>query len=278
MKFKNYFFNLLPIYFKKNDSYKDINGKGLFERYTQVFGDEWDESIVRQLDENHLDYILNQINPIKCREEIIPHIAEFFGNPPDPFKNTDQYRRLLEAMMGLFKIRGTKESYRLWFYLLGFNVQVIEIPLKIIKFDDDNLFDSDNPDVDVKFDSGCETCSYYDLLLTPLDLSNTLPTSEQLEIIRTVLFFNEPINAKLRRLIGSYAINETFGLCINQVIRITKNQTANGFDTGKKFDNNEVFDYNSIISTQTIEVDCQGIPPEQGGIGYWYIEDDFVVQ
>jgi len=44
--FKTYIFKLLPFLFKKEDTYKNVNGEGLFERFTQALGEELDQEVI----------------------------------------------------------------------------------------------------------------------------------------------------------------------------------------------------------------------------------------
>lgn len=65
----NFFFKHFPYYYKENDTYKDSNGKGLLERFLEIFCNEVDEEVSPYLD--NLGYLMDIENM-----DLLPHIEE----------------------------------------------------------------------------------------------------------------------------------------------------------------------------------------------------------
>lgn len=151
--------DLLPYYFKEQDTYK-VDGKGLLERYLNIFGDYFDTKVIKNIDT--LDDILN-ID--KTPEIYLGYLWEFLGSMPyanpkaiDPDKwkqyfngfsddstiealskvwlyrkdsdndhynlTLDQIRSLVKYSIALFSIRGTKKFFEVFLRLYGFEVTI----------------------------------------------------------------------------------------------------------------------------------------------------------
>lgn len=169
----NVFFDKLSLYFKQVDSYKDIDGKGLFERFLAIFGDDIDGILLPLLED-----ITSIINPAQSEDllnylmgldpnngKFLNHIAYTLNNPPD-IVDEGTFRKLLTYVLSLYKIRGTKRAIRYWGYLLGLDLQVVEIDSPVIKADSGYKYDSELITSEVskeipKYDSNCTTCSNY---------------------------------------------------------------------------------------------------------------------
>ena len=152
--------NLLPYYFKEQDTYK-VNGKGLLERYLDIFGSYFDDQVVLNI--NTLDDV---IDLDKTPELYLGYIWEFLGSMPyanpkaiDPEKwkqyfngfdddqvmdslgrlwlyrkdsdgdhytlTSDQVRSLVKYSVALFSIRGTKKFFEILLRLYGFEVKKV---------------------------------------------------------------------------------------------------------------------------------------------------------
>ena len=203
--FVPYLFDLLPFYFKSQDSYKDSNGKGLLERYLSIFGAHIAEEIIPEI-RCYLDILDSSI----CDSRFLIPLSKSLGSPPDIFQSEAEYRNLLTYIVSVYKIKGTKESYELFFSILGFNVDINEImPVSVstieelgTRYDSDNhpTYDGDNPNF--TYDMGiCQPCSQYDLELTPKPGTFLIINDSLKKRINQTISFNEPINAKLRNLI-----------------------------------------------------------------------------
>lgn len=244
--YQNFIVNQLPEYFRRNDSYKDKNGDGLLTRYLSVFGDEIDQEIIPSI-----ECYINNIDASIAEGKFLTHISDVLGNPPDIFGNENIYRNLLSYICSVYKIKGTKLAYELFFSLLGFTIDLIEIePNKAIyHYDDGGIYDDG-----LIYDSGqCEPCSYYDIIFYPKDYNNYVFTNDLILKLRAAIKFNEPINAKLRYLTLGIRINDS--LNINMIDGNTTNiqDIASIYDVGNEYDTeNMEYDDTSIINPPTL--------------------------
>ena len=151
--------DLLPYYFKEQDTYK-VNGKGLLERYLDIFGAYFDNQVVRDI--STLDDV---IDIDKTPEVYLGYLWEFLGSMPyanpraiDPDKwkqyfngfnsdstieslsrlwlyrkdydgdhytlTPDQVRSLVKYSIALFSIRGTKKFFEVFLRLYGFEAKI----------------------------------------------------------------------------------------------------------------------------------------------------------
>lgn len=204
VEFKSYLFGLLPYYFKSEDSYKDNNGEGLLERYLSIFGAEIDEEVIPSI-----RCYLNIIDAEICEERFLTPLSDSLGNPPDVFQDVEAYRNLLSYIASFYKIKGTKESYELFFGILGYDVILDEIvpPFAAVEATLGDRYDLGPElqyDLDIPeftYDQGqCEPCSQYDLTLNPKPGNITVITESLTRRINETIKFNEPINAILRNL------------------------------------------------------------------------------
>jgi len=204
VNFKTLLFEKLPYYYKSEDTYKDIYGKGLLERYLSIFGDYIDTDMVPDI-----EAYIALLDVTICDEKFLTHISNSLGNPPDIFKEAIGYRSLLQYIVNVYKIKGTEEAYRLYFSILGYDIILTEVTPPgfgaIVslenRYDSNDLLVYDDV-VGFEYDFGqCETCSEYDLELTPKPSNTTIVDDALLLRINETIKFNEPINAILRNLI-----------------------------------------------------------------------------
>lgn len=169
----NFLFGKLPRYFKENDSQKDLNGEGLLERYLAIFCLEIDEEISPFLDEV-LDITnakalsgLTRDNPT----ELLNHIAEIFGNPPDIGIGTAysggelEYINLISHISHILKTKGTVKSLEYFLAIYGYAIDsIIENTITSKSYDETPvaLKYDDGPTYDVGF----TFYSGYDLVIT----------------------------------------------------------------------------------------------------------------
>lgn len=273
--FQTFFFDKLPLYFLQNDTYKDQNGRGLLERYLEIFGLEL-ENKIKPLADDYLDII----DPSTVTAKHLSHLAYSLGNPPDMFQNNPtQYAKLLQHVVSIYKIKGTAQSYKLFFSLMGFNVSIIEHPEPVPTLFDDVFILDDG----FKFDMGCPTCSDYSLVINNL-LANsanicmtpsfTTLNQTMLDLIIEVVKFLEPINAHLIEIINGGLVCEAVSHCYQEDINLyIIDPTA--LDDGDTFDNSEILDSSSVLSTTTIShLTCTinlPVPPTQ----YASFDDSF---
>lgn len=253
--FKEFFRNLLPHYVIIEDSYKDGDDQGLFERYFVLFGENLDEEKAQQIDE-----YLNIIDPQICDERFLTHISDSLGNPPDVFLVEEQYRNLLYYIVSIYKIKGTKRAYALFFAILGFVIEIEEIPLLTPTSNYDQDADYDNGlDTDVYDQNVCQPCSYYTIKFYYQDNSEIL-SLQTLSLLRAAIDFNEPINAKLKSLVIVINIEDELSFNLNDTATETT-ETVNNYDSEFLYDDITIID---ALGVEKDEPDFQFIITEDG--------------
>ncbi|MAO08033.1 MAG: hypothetical protein CL596_04900 [Alteromonas sp.] len=273
--FKNWFFDLLPRYFKENDSYKNPQGHGLLERYLTIFGEDLDYNVIPKI-ELYLDIIDASI----CDEKYLIHLSDSLGNPPDVFKDTEIYRNLLQYIVTFYKIKGTIKSYKLFFAILGFDVEVEELPHQ----DDDVFYDSG-----AIYDTGqewhtydrnsCLICYNYNINIWPSNNRDLIISSDTLEKLREVIKFNEPLNARL----GTFTSTITLNYSINVIspntmenikgsintIRVKGNFTTFDAEVESRYDNEkETIYFTSILKDDDFSGTINILELRNPDIGY----------
>ncbi len=266
--FKTFFFDRLPFIYKKRDTNKNFDplqlDRGTLERYLEVFGEEIDEKVSDDID----DY-LDIINPLLSDAKFLNLNAYQVGNPPDIFQDETMYRALLSNILAIYKVKGTFLSYEIFFKIMGFNVIITEIPLLTVIYDDNFTYDQD----DVNYDEQCQPCSFYDIAFgTP----NNAPVSQTtLDILKSAIFFVEPINAVLKELIQLLTFEDEVNYCPQENLTLT-NINLLLYDTANTYDAGNTYDQETVGSPTIIIVQCDSPPLE--GVDYWEIENDFIVQ
>lgn len=238
--FMNSIFPLLPVYFKEFDSYKDKHDRGFLERFLIAHGWEIDQEIIPFI-ECYLDIIDASVTPGKY----LDHLSDVLGNPPDIFNN-DSYRNILLYAVTIYKIKGTRRSYELFFSLLGFDVEIYELPWATESKYYDNGEQYDIEDNITTYDMGsCQHCNYYDIIFYTTDTENQILTPDFLTRVRKVVEFLQPIDLKLR--------NFDFGVKLEDSIDITVTESSTQetevipqmyYDNGELYDDGEEFDKN----------------------------------
>lgn len=232
-------FDKLPTYFRRNDSYKDTFGRGLLERYLEIFGDELDEDIIPEL-EAILDIVDAQIAPSR----FLTHLSDTLGNPPDLFINEPQYRNILSFILDFYKLKGTKQGYEFFFGLFGFNIVITELPYNEAYYDDGNLYDTPNAENDYLYDNQCPTCTCYTIeFINRTDsMGNISPIGpNDLTNIIAAIEFTEPINAILCGLIQIIEPLDIVNTCIEETITIYTIDNIL-YDEGELYDDSHTYD------------------------------------
>lgn len=159
--------DLLPYYYKEADTYNDNDGRGILEKYLEIFGNYFDKRIIADTDS------LLDINDIdKCDELYLNHIWEFTGQMPfadslrmdfEKFKTyfhnspnwkslssigysrilgmdytKEKKRALVKYTIALYKIRGTKKFFEILFRLYGLECTITEDDLRESSYGDED--------------------------------------------------------------------------------------------------------------------------------------------
>jgi phage tail-like protein len=259
VSFINYLFSKLPKYFKEQDTYKDQNDQGLLERYLSIFGLELDEQVYPLIQ----DY-LNNVDPLQADSKFLSSIAFNLGNPPDFTQDEHEYRLLLSYAITIFKIKGTAQSYNLLFQLFGLTCTIVEIEApELIRYDDNNLYDNS-----VIYDTECDGCTYYSLFYGSVNddcvppLFDATISESKVQRILDLIYFIEPINAKLLDLVRLYKICEDYETYkvdgsntvindINEEISICTYK-ANIYDSSELYDSSVEYDIDTDFSCTVI--------------------------
>jgi len=248
--FRDFFFSLLPSYFKDNDNYKDLNNEGLLERYLRIYGMEIDENIYPFIT-NFLDIIYlgagNTLSkpPVILSEsgdgllesgdilvysfpktitddKFLQYLAYNLGSPVDVNGMAETYRKIVNYAVAIYKVKGTKKSYELLFNLLGLKVVIREDPVNSSKRYDDGLeYDTEG----LQYDLGCDTCSDYLIIYYDKEVGDcshdqfTVLDPGLVENIKNIVAFLEPINANLKDIVrGGYNFCELYPLAIEDEV------------------------------------------------------------
>lgn len=225
--FKDFIIGNLPYYFISQDTYKDNNGKGLLERYLGIFSSYIDEDIYPQINN-----YLNIIDASICEEKFLTHLSDVLGNPPDVFKNEEQYRNLLSYIVSIYKIKGTEDGYKLFFAILGFEVEIEEIipNLNSNLYDGEDLYDNTS-----NYDIGqCQPCSLYNLKFYISSGEQMLDVSTVL-LLQAAIDFNEPINATLGKLTYVLFLEDEMSISISDDYLLI-GEEVELYDTGNIYD------------------------------------------
>lgn len=214
--FKDWIFTLFPLRFKRDDTYKDANDKGLLERFMESFGDEIDNEIIPYI-ENYLD-IFDALN---VSDELLGHLADTLGNPPDTLGYPDKYRLLLKYLVSLNKLKGTIPAYELLFKIFGVNIVIDEFEIDKHFYDTGEYYD----DGSILYDTNCPICSGYEIQIS--DPYNNFPLfatidsyPDLLENLIKLVKYVEPINAQWLSMTyngspvslpGAYSVAYSFG-------------------------------------------------------------------
>lgn len=182
-KLKDRIFGYFGNYDKQTDTYKDVNKKGINQRYHESLGEDFDVYVLPFLDK----LLDNTINPRTTQDKFVAYLEAMIGNIVI-VKNTAQHRKkIIELSNRIYEIKGTLKSYRVMLMMLGFTGVVIEEIYKTYGFDSAVTLD----DPERFFDMGCLPCSEYNLRLS----GGVVINDELRKTIYRIDEFLAPINA-----------------------------------------------------------------------------------
>lgn len=167
----------------KNDPNK-INGKGTDQRFNEMLAEDWDLNILPKI-ESLSDNIYTDLP-----DKFIPYMEFYWGLESPLVDNMETRRKILKYLPTIYKTKGTLNSYKILFQILGFSFVEIEDIQVLQSFDSPYTFDDENR----VFDKGnCPSCTKYILKLKgPMQM-----TEDLYQIIIKAVALVEPINAKL---------------------------------------------------------------------------------
>ena len=183
MDFREHIYNLLP-----GDT-KAMDSNGILKRFISVAEDEIHFETLPFI-EAFVHNVYGLINP---NYRFIPELSTMLGKPSSPDIATKRnLRELLAYIVDIYKIKGTADSFKLYFSIFGYTINIVEdIPEKVGTYDDVLIYD----DTQFHYDMECESCTFYDIEVEePMSI-------EVQESFEKVLCFLSPINAKFRSFI-----------------------------------------------------------------------------
>lgn len=192
----NFLWSKIPEELGDKDSYKDVDNKGLLERFLSIFDVELQEELIIPLEN-----FSNELSPLTASDKFLTEIAYSVGSPPDVMGGIDTYRNVLTQIISIYQIKGTIPSYRKFFNLFGLSCRITEIfPIDNL-YDDGQIYDNDDIDAPVydqnQFNAGFIEYSveYYNLIG-----STTAPLSpaDELKLKEAMIQLLQPIDCKLR--------------------------------------------------------------------------------
>lgn len=197
MEFSGWFIKRLGPYFKYSDTHKDAQGNGLLERFTNVIEDEFDQDIIPDIPN-----VTGLLDIANVDTKYLDNLAYQLGLPPDYFSSEDTYRRFLDVVISIYRVKGTLLGYQILFALFGLSVQILEhdYPYHVLY---DSTFNYDDGEF---YDWGCKGCSEYSLVFNDLSVNQVIPStpgiisipSTVMSQLEEIVEFLEPINAKLK--------------------------------------------------------------------------------
>lgn len=229
-------FDIFPVYFKRYDSYKDGFDRGFLERYMIAYGWEIDENIIP-----YIDCFLKIIDAKETPNIYLNHLSDILGSPPDIYQD-DSYRNILRYIVSIYKIKGTKKSYELFFSFLGFQVEIEEIEPNYYndRYDTNEVYDSGR--IEQVYDNDpCNVCVEYNITFYREGYTNL--SQNLIEKIKKVITFLEPINVRLRNLDFGIYLEDTLKLNITDEIDTETETNINKYwDTGEDYDDTINYD------------------------------------
>ncbi len=186
---KSTIFKLYGFFEKSNDTYKDVNGKGIHERYNESLGEDFDEAVLPLID----DFVQNTIVPKTAFERFLSYIEFNLGLHISFYSDIPRRRKLLSLINRIYDIKGTIKAY--WTMLMwdGYDTVTIVEHDNVRGFDSPFTFDSALRRYD---GAKCNACFEYSIFMT----GTTFPNAEKVDRAFNVVKFNEPINARLRNI------------------------------------------------------------------------------
>lgn len=171
---------------KSEDSYKDVNGKGINQRYQESIAQDYDDNISDLID-NGLD---NLVVPKTLKSNLIP-LTEYMLGGIVLISNSEAIRRkMIRFAHELYNVKGTFRGYEIPLKIIGFTLVEIIPTYPAGGFDSDTGFDDPVRTFDSNPNCGC---SKYTLQLT----GSFAITDAILDAVSNIITFNQPINVEL---------------------------------------------------------------------------------
>ena len=189
---KNIIWGFWGSWWQKKDTYQDSQGKGIWQRYNELWAeaeDEAEQKIRFFIERVHLPE--NYGGMVGMPEELLAYRETEKGLFTPLIETSRQRRKILRYLHRLHANRGTIRNYIFLFGLLGLDVQVIEL-ISSGRFDT-GKFDTG------RFDEYAAVTGEYDLLLSSSPVMTITPAIWK--AINRIIEYNNPIYARVRRIL-----------------------------------------------------------------------------
>lgn len=159
--------------------------KGINQRYNEVLGEDYDESVGPLVDNFHDNLFV----PKTCQSKFIEFLEYNVGKPVIVV-STDSFRRkMLELNNSITMIKGTLLSHQVLFGMLGVTVVTITVLENTSGFDSDVTLD----DAGREFDGSATCCRHYTIALTGGAVQDATLNASILRIAR----YLQPIDSEI---------------------------------------------------------------------------------
>lgn len=178
---------LLGFNIQGNDSAKDSNNKGIWQRYNEAMLTEYDDSFHSLIE----DFTKNTQDPESVLVKFMPYLEQLLGTP---YQTSDEAlrRKLIRYSIRFNQIKGTKRGVELLIKnYIGKDVTITE-HLDVYGFDSSTTLDSDVRTLD---SAACgNQCTEYSVIITGVGSI----TSGEIDKIFDIITNNQPIDTRLR--------------------------------------------------------------------------------
>lgn len=181
MSYKDEIFRLYGQNVAENDSYVDADGKGLFERFNELLGQDLDENTVKMV-KGLLD---NMIVPSTMMERFKPLLLKEVGFTPNLYLSDEGFDRLMSLLQVIYDSRGLQSCYEILFRLIGVKSIIADAKEKytVQGFDSSEVLDSTRT-----LDSSSTRTFYFDFYVE----GEAELTDQLVESIMGIIAFNTP--------------------------------------------------------------------------------------
>ena len=174
-------------YYKRLDSNKDVEGRGTFERFIGIIGDDLDTELVNKSEDLLKNLIVADTFILPYYRYLIGHKGcSLYVGSTEPVM-----RRMIRVIDTLYRLRGTLKNYTYLFNLIPLTFELVWLKPEIVQGWDTPLkFDDDDRVLDTWT---AVTAEEYGIRLTGAeDMSEDLMAA-----IKSVIRFNTPFYMRI---------------------------------------------------------------------------------
>lgn len=116
---KDYLLNIIPVGLLHRDSYVDSNGKGLFQRTIESFGDELDTGVLVKLGNLENQFDVDQVD-----DNLFDSFVNSIGYLPDFFNDKPTHKSLIKYIQLLYSNKGKLTVVEYLLNILGIDATI----------------------------------------------------------------------------------------------------------------------------------------------------------